>query len=217
MDIGSGTGGVDVVLVREHHAATVVGIDVQAEQVDIATRRADDLGLSERITYRVVEPESHLPFPGDSFDVVFSKDSIVHVRAKAALYSEALRVLRPGGRLLASDWLRGDGELLDAAVERFVEAAGHDFAMVTLSELGAIVANAGFVEVDLEDRGAWYREEAAAELARIRGPLHAQFVDRWGEDAAAAEIEFWEVLVEALGSGAMRPGHVRAVKPTAPF
>jgi hypothetical protein len=42
-----------------------------------------------------------------------------------------------------------------------------------------------------------------------------EFADLWGEEAALAEIGFWEVLVESLTSGALCPTHVRAQKPMA--
>jgi hypothetical protein len=35
-----------------------------------------------------------------------------------------------------------------------------------------------------------------------------------GQEATQDETEFWEVLVATLGAGALRPGHIRAVRPT---
>ena len=69
------------------------------------------------------------------------------------------------------------------------------------------------MEIDLEDRQAWYLKEATAELEKLRGPLKRQFLERWGEKSTEDEIAFWEVLVVALREGAMRPGHIRATKP----
>jgi SAM-dependent methyltransferase len=215
LDIGSGAGGADVVLVQEHGAGTVTGIDVESRLVDRAAERARRLELDCRISYRLVEP-GPLPLSDSSFDAVFSKDSIIHVRDKEHLFSEAFRVLRPGGLLVVGDWLRGDGDAVTPQVEAFITASGHDFAMVSLRETGQIVERSGFTEVELEDRHAWYLEEATAELERLRGALGVEFVRIWGEEATADEIGFWEVLVESLRAGALRPGHVRATKSSGP-
>ena len=212
LDVGSGLGGADIALARVHGAASVIGIDVQEDLVELAGRRAADAGLDQRIDYRLVAPDSPLPFADMSFDVVFSKDSIIHVEDKEALYREAFRVLRPGGRLFVSDWLRGEAEELTPQVGEFVEAAGHLFTMISLGEAAAIVERVGFVGVEVEDRREWYLDEATSELARLRGPLGRQFIERWGEEDAQEEVEFWEVLVRSLSTGALSPGHVRAHK-----
>jgi SAM-dependent methyltransferase len=212
LDIGSGPGGADIALVREHGAARVVGVDVQQDLVETAAARAAAAGLGDRISYQVIEP-GPLPFPDASFDVVFSKDSIIHVEDKKALYAETLRVLRLGGRLLVGDWLRGSDEKLTAQVKGLVELAGHTFTMATLSEIAAIVATVGFEDIQTEDRRSWYLGEASKELQRLQGELGRELEERWGEDAASDEIAFWETLVACLTTGALSPGHIRAQKP----
>jgi SAM-dependent methyltransferase len=160
----------------------------------------------------VVEP-GPLPFADESFDIVYSKDAIIHVRDKEALYAESSRVLRPGGRLCVGDWLRGEGDALDPFVDSFIAGSGEEFYMQTLAELGALVSAVGFVDVEVEDRGDWYHEEAQDELTRLRGPLRDPFLSRFDQDFYDATIRFWESVVESTGRGALRPGHVRARKP----
>jgi SAM-dependent methyltransferase len=213
LDLGSGTGGADISLVQDHGAGSVVGIEVQKDLVDLASSRARQLNLESQIGYQLVTP-GLLPFADESFDVTFSKDAIIHVREKEALYAEIFRILRPGGRLLVSDWLRGDGDAMTPMVEEFITASGHDFTLVSLRELQGIVEEVGFVEIELEDRRDWYFKEATGELEKLRGPLNAQFLELWGDEATQDEITFWEVLVAALEKGAIRPGHIRAVKST---
>jgi len=203
LDIGSGSGGVDIVLAQKHGAGTVVGIDVDKKLVDLANHRLRRFDLESRIKYQLVEP-GPLPFHDNAFDVVFSKDAIIHIQDKRDLYSEVFRVVRPGGRLFVSDWLRGEGDEFDSTVERFAEVSGHDFTLVSLREIGKILERLGFEEIELTDRQAWYSSEATAELEKMRGPLHAQLHD---------QIEFWEIMVDALNEGAIMPGHIRAKKP----
>jgi ubiquinone/menaquinone biosynthesis C-methylase UbiE len=215
LDIGSGAGGIDITLVRDHGAKTVIGVDVQQEFVALAAGRASAAGLGDQISYRLIEP-GPLPFTDASFDVVFSKDTIIHVQDKEALYAEAFRVLRPGGRLLVGDWLRGGDETLTPQVDAFVVAAGHEFAMLSLHDVEAIVAGVGFEHIETEDRRSWYLGEATAELQRLQGAMRSEFVERWGEDATRSETEFWEVLVASLTTGALSPGHIRGRRPLLP-
>ena len=213
LDIGSGTGGVDISLIRDHVANKVIGVDVEQSVIDLATRRVQAQGLSERIVYQLIKP-GPLPFEDNTFDVVFSKDAIIHISYKEELYAEIYRVLRPGGRLAVSDWLRGGGKNVDDVVDKFLEASGRHFTMITLSELEKIVNSVGFICIETENRGAWYLEEAKAELRRLRGPLQPQFLARWDQKSLQEDIAFWEVLVESLEKGALSPSHIRAWKPS---
>jgi ubiquinone/menaquinone biosynthesis C-methylase UbiE len=72
-----GPGGVDTLLVIEHGAGEVIGIDVEEQLIEAARERVSRQGLNERIRFQLVDP-GPLPFPDRSFDVVFSKDAFVH-------------------------------------------------------------------------------------------------------------------------------------------
>ena len=209
LDIGCGTGGAAFVLANDHGAASVTGVDVEPYVIDRASQRAVALGVAERVRFATVQP-GPLPFADASFDLVFSKDALIHVQDKQSLYAEAFRVLRPGGWLCVGDWLRGEGVDLDADVEAF---SGEEFFMQSLAELGALVSSTGFVEIELEDRREWYHEEAKTELERLRGPLQNTFLSRLGQEMFDHTVEFWEGLVESTHKGVLRPGHVRARKP----
>src|SRR5262245_54373246 len=119
LDIGSGLGGVDIRLVTHHGAGQVTGIDVEPQLIEAATALIASKGLAQRIAFRLVEP-GPLPFADAAFDVVFSKDAMVHIEDKAALYAEVLRVLRPGGWFIAADWLWAEGAATSPVVEAWV-------------------------------------------------------------------------------------------------
>ncbi|MEQ1524106.1 MAG: class I SAM-dependent methyltransferase, partial [Aestuariivirga sp.] len=71
-----------------------------------ARQRAEKAGHAAQIGLVKVVP-GPLPFPPQTFDIVFSKDSIVHIPDKHALMRDVFRVLKPGGWFVASDWLIG--------------------------------------------------------------------------------------------------------------
>ena len=74
--------------------------------IELAKERINLGGLSDNVEFKLVEP-GPLPFDNEVFDVVFSKDAIVHIENKLAFYQEALRVLKKGGVFIWSDWLCG--------------------------------------------------------------------------------------------------------------
>lgn len=212
LDIGCGSGGITCDLVVRHGAAHVTGIDVEITVCDHARRRVGRLGLAGRIDVRLVEP-GPLPFPPSSFDVVFSKDSIVHIADKEALASDVFRVLRPGGWFVASDWLIShDGEP-SPEMAAYIAAEALDFGMASPERYRRALAAAGFVDVELRNRNAWYREIARTELERLRSTDRERFVGAVGADELDHQIATWTAMVPVLESGEHCPHHVRAHKP----
>lgn len=211
LDVGCGRGGIAVLLARDHGARHVTGIDLQSDMIAEGTRRAAQANVDDRVSFELVAP-GPFPFNDASFDVVFSKDAIVHVADKRALYRDSYRVLRPGGRLLVGDWLGGGSEVDPAKLADFHAASEGQFALISLDDLAALLLEVGFVDVETEDRRDWYLAESAGELRRLRDEEHQTFVEKFGADEIAALIEFWEELIVAVAAGVLRPGHVRARK-----
>lgn len=212
LDIGSGSGAVTVSLVRDHGAASAVGIDVEHEVCSTARRRVDAAGLGAKITIEQVEPG---PFPFDecSFDVVFSKDAVIHIPDKAFLAGESFRVLRPGGWLAVSDWLIShDGEPTPE-MQRYIELEDLDFAMGSPSRYTAALAAAGFVDIDLVNRNPWYAEVAKDELAMLAGARRGELEAKHGAELIATMVDTWEAMVVVLDSGEHCPHHLRARRP----
>lgn len=212
LDIGCGIGGITVDLVRRHGAASAVGIDVERPVCDHARRRVADAGLADRIEIVLVEP-GPLPFTDGSFDVVFSKDSIVHIADKEWLAGEVFRVLRPGGWFVASDWLIAhDGEP-SPEMAAYIAAEALDFGMASPDRYRRALAGAGFVDVDLRNRNDWYRDVARTELERLTGHQRQRFVEAVGADELDHQVATWAAMVPVLESGEHCPHHIRARRP----
>lgn len=212
LDIGCGSGGITVDLVRRHAAAQVIGVDVEEPVCEHARRRIERAGLADRIEIRRVVP-GPLPFAPGSFDIVFSKDSIVHIADKETLCADVFRVLRPGGWFAASDWLIAhDGEPSPAMLA-YIAAEALGFGMASPARYERSLLAAGFVDVELRNRNSWYREVARDELDRLTGRERDRFVEMLGEDAVAVQIRTWSAMVPVLESGEHCPHHLRARKP----
>jgi ubiquinone/menaquinone biosynthesis C-methylase UbiE len=212
LDIGCGLGAIDELLVREHGASSVIGVDIDPQLIERMQARMARAGLSERIAGRRVDG-GPLPFEAASFDVVFSKDSLVQIPDKASIFAEILRVLRPGGRFIASDWLRGGSGAYSAEMMEFFRLEGIAYNMASLEESAAALRAAGFRDVQIRDRHAWYLLLAQRELKSMEGTLGPLIVSRIGEARARYFIDDWRQLVLVLERGELRPGHLKALKP----
>jgi phosphoethanolamine N-methyltransferase len=212
LDIGCGLGAIDLLLVREHGAARVTGIDVEQPLIDRAKRAVAAAGLTGRIDVQLVEP-GPLAFPDATFDVVFSKDSIIHISDKAALYAEVLRILRPGGLFVASDWLAGGGKPYSAPMRAWLDIVGISFDMETPENTAAALEAAGFVGVELRDRNDWYRRAVREELALVSGKNLERFAEIVGDQAARHRLASSTAKMKVVDRGELRPVHMRGRKP----
>jgi len=212
LDVGCGLGAIDQLLVAEYGAASVVGIDLDPSLLARMRDRVERAQMSGRI--RAVQVTGGpLPFADAEFDVVFSKDSLVQIPDKPAIFAQILRVLRPGGRLIASDWLRGGAAEYSPEMLEFFRLEGIAYNMATLAESAQGLLAAGFGAVEIRDRHDWYLDLAQRELAAMEGTLNAEIVKRIGAERARHFIDNWRQLVIVLRRGELRPGHLKAVKP----
>jgi cyclopropane fatty-acyl-phospholipid synthase-like methyltransferase len=96
LDAGCGVGGSSIWLARER-GATVTGITIAPNQVDLARRFATERQVSDRTSFHSMD-YMHLDFPAGSFDVVWNMESMVHSIDPSAYLEHVWNVLAEVGR-----------------------------------------------------------------------------------------------------------------------
>jgi phosphoethanolamine N-methyltransferase len=213
LDVGSGLGGIDLLLAATHGAAEVVGIDVEPQLVDAARALVAGKGLSQRVRFQLVEP-GPLPFPDASFDVVFSKDAMVHIEDKAGLYAEVLRVLKPGGWFTASDWLWAEGAAQSPVVDAWLSMGPLKFVFTPPAVALQAMAAAGFADARITDLRARLQQSNRKEIELLEGPARAQLAAVVGETMAKNRLASARGRQGALDSGDLIPSHLRGRRPS---
>jgi ubiquinone/menaquinone biosynthesis C-methylase UbiE len=154
LDIGGGLGGPARTLAKEFGCSITV-LDLTEEFCltgEVLTRRT---GLSDHINF-VHGNALDLPFPPESFDVVWTQHSSMNIPDKALLYRQAALVLKPGGTLAIHEVMAGPKPM-----QRFPVpwAATPDIShLVTPDETRRYVTAAGFRELEWRDQTEYSKE-----------------------------------------------------------
>jgi SAM-dependent methyltransferase len=158
VDLGAG-GGLDVFLAARKVGPTgkAVGIDMTPEMVALARRNAAAATDADGRPLANVEfhlaPIDRLPLPDGSVDCVISNCVLNLVPDKPAAFREIARVLRPGGRLAASD-IALKKPLPPELAGDLMAYVGCIAGAILVADYRAALLAAGFAEVEIVDSGA---------------------------------------------------------------
>jgi arsenite methyltransferase len=146
IDLGSGAG-FDCLLAARQVGPTgkVIGIDMTPDMISRARQNAAKAGAN--VEFRLGEIE-HLPVPDRSADVIISNCVINLSPDKAAVFREALRVLRPGGRLAISDVV-ALGPLPEGIRQDLSMYTGCVAGAATVEQTTGLLTEAGFVGIEV--------------------------------------------------------------------
>ncbi len=220
VDLGSGLGG-PAVWVAKKGAEKVTAIDVDEQLHEKARDLAKAQGVSKKVEFIAHDlNELSLTLGNESVDIVFSKDSIVDVEKKEDLFREMFRILKPGGWLVASDWLKGERPDPLDDWQDFIGNWQHGAdLLLTAKEVTEKLRNVGFCPVCVESR-----REAVTEIARrdlesispggkLRGELEKWMEENNTDETPDDRVARKERLYKALACGGLDPSHIRGRKP----
>ena len=97
LDLGCGTGEMLKLILQEDVGKELYGIDLSEKMLHVAKSK-----LPEQVKLLLGDSEA-LPFPDNTFDVVYCNDSFHHYPAPMNVLREVHRVLKPGGTFLMGD------------------------------------------------------------------------------------------------------------------
>lgn len=210
LDIGVGAGGPAASLLNRFGAGHVTGIDVERLVLNRAAAVAQEHGLAGRLELLHVDP-GVLPFADSKFDVVFSKDSFIHITEKALLFSEIRRVLVPGGLCAFSDWCCGPPPYSPEMTAWLDNGMG--FVIASINDTKAAMQHAGFRNIAAKDRNNWFSALAAREAEFAAGSHWSEITGRIGAEAAARLVATAQRRALIANQGHLRPAHFIATAP----
>ncbi|MCQ8771263.1 SAM-dependent methyltransferase [Streptomyces telluris] len=202
LDVGCGVGQPAMRIARRT-GAQVTGISVSRGQVARATALAEAAGLRDRVEFRYADA-MRLPFEDNSFDAAIAIESIFHMPDREQVFREIRRVLRPGGRLVLTDFFERDP--IPAGLRSAMDRCLRDFIMTLArpEEYVPMLSRAGlrFTELlDITEQCVRRTFDQMSRSRRDQGGMRTAFDEAAGEKFGPADMidvdEFGAVLLTA--------------------
>lgn len=214
LDLGSGLGMYDIYLAK-HNRVEIVGLDpqevlVQKAKINLEKSKID---LKGTVSFLLMKNSDNLDeFLDNSFDIVFSKESLLHVpyEVKESYFKEIYRVLKPNGKIVIMDWMH-TRPVYTANTKKMMEMDGIVFQLSTPVEYENFLKKAGFNDIALIDTTAQHAELSQQNINTIAS-LEEEIKSRFGEDAYHYSIESWTYQRDAFKTKELLTGIFKAWK-----
>lgn len=208
LDAGCGFGSTGLYL-AERFGCESVGITRSERECEGARKRADARGLAGLARFEIMD-YTKTTFENESFDVIYAIESLIYLTDKSLFAREALRLLRPGGRLIVADQYRTKQQP-NKVEQRLIKvwSRGYGgFKLITPFEFESVLEGSGFTEVRMID---WTKNILPSSRILFRHSLWSvpYFATRrlLGSKSSSYELHFFrsaqaEFLAFTFGVGA---------------
>jgi len=243
LDVGSGSGGAAFFMASEY-GAKVTGVDIAKDMVGIANEYLENQGYGRdrqghgrdrqgqghgrdrsgsNASDETIKASAPKFICADfmtskdlgTFDMVWSRDTFLHISDKAALFKSILEKLKPGGTLLFTDYGRSskDASLMSESFQHYMTNKG--YTLIDPSAYGKFCKEAGFVDVEAIDSTQDFLTILKKELRQIQDGK-VDFIRKFTEKEYDDMVSGWSNKVFWCEAGDMKWSVVMAKKPLKP-
>jgi phosphoethanolamine N-methyltransferase len=194
LEIGSGLGG-DAVRMATRYRVNVRAVDASADMTQLCLDRLAEQPVAG-VRFETGDVRTMDLAPA-TVDLVWTRDCLLYLSGpdKEYAWSRLIVALRPGGRVLITDYCRGTGPC-SPAFEVLHRDSG--FHLVTQEEYVTMVRGVGFCDVTAEDRTEDLHASEVEGRARLADNRDG-FLERYTETEYDQLLRRWDTKIDLTG------------------
>jgi len=212
LDVGCGLGGHDFYM-AEKYGAIIDGVDLSNNMLTVARNHLNKKPhLIDKVSFRICDVTKTY-FEENSYDAVYSRDAMIHIPQKEELFVKFYKTLKPGGRVVFTDYCYGDAKEEDYSEEFRKYIAQRDYDLITVSRHKDLLEKAGFINVIAEAKNDWFAESLHREL-KLLYDSKEEFLQKFVQKEFDNLESGWLAKLERIKRGEQTWVLCRAEKPS---
>ncbi len=183
--------------IAKKYGVKVTGLDFTKTMLAKAVERTKAAGLDSLITF-VEGNAMDMPFKKETFDVVWGQEAWCYVTDKDQLMEEAARVLKPGGKIIFTDWVI-TGRVEEPLLAKLYESMAFPY-METLQGWADLMKRYGFENTRIEDQTEEYAKCFDEYKRMVEVDLKPTILQNFGPDLfafASGLVNLWRDAAHA--------------------
>lgn len=208
LDVGCGLGGHDFYMAEEF-GAVIDAIDLSKNMMSVALKHfSKKPNLAGNIKFRICDV-SATNFEDNYYDVIYSRDALLHIKGKPELFRQFFKWLKPGGRLVFTDYCRGEIKSSEE-FENYVKQRA--YTLYEVKQYEKLMDSCGFVNVVAEDIRDKFEESLNKELKKLYVG-RTEFLELFNHNDFVDLENGWLAKIKRMKDGHQTWGMFRAQKP----
>merc|ERR1712110_558086 len=176
----------------------VLGVDLSDNMLAVAYEHKATMpeNVKNLVSFRYLDA-TLASFPENYFDVVYSRDAIMHIADKEELYTKVFTWLKPGGQVVASEYID------------YIKDRGYQ--LVTVQEYGNVLRRCGFKRVEDIDKTDCFISILKMEMEKFK-KIKDKFIKDFSMQDYKELTEGWDIKVTRCTNGEQGWGWFKAIK-----
>lgn len=209
IDVGAGLGGATR-LISEKFDIWITGLEADREVAEAGMELSTMAGMAKRAPIHYFDMDRY-EFRENSTDCVFSKEALFTVEDKERLLKEIIRMIKPRGQLLFTDFVVAPGAD-ERALFNWIEGEPKRPSAWTMHDYEAALTEARLDIRIKEDITQQVHGIITASWARFLSDLKGKSLDKDTSKAVSDAVELWTRRTQAIEAGALKVCRFHALK-----